>query len=1542
MKIVAKNYGPLLIPVILTKIPDDIKLIISRKFGKNIWNAEPILEELESELFAREKLSAMKQTTSSEIDTEFEKEFSAQSLLNSDSNIVLCVFCKKGNHKPRNCRNVAIISERTNILQRAGRCFLCLRKGHVVKNCPAKFSCFNCKRRHHVSICLHKKNENHENKHSIENRENQTNEFHTNVAPASNNEGDFSMSCDENNILLQTARAHVLSTDGNKNANLRILFDSGSQLSYISPRARKFLELKSVKKAKLNIKVFGGESSTKGVDQVQFLIKSKSGESVLVNAFENEICKPLVNQTIDFAAKKFSHLRNLTLADWNSGNNSLNVDILIGVDFYWKFFNNTIVKGDGGGPVAMGSILGYVLSGPVHSQRVTYSNVVSTHVMRIQQETITEKTRLNESLERFWKLESIGILPEESSVFDRFSNEIERVDNRYQVRLPFKEHHKPLNENYGVAVKRLKGQWQRLKHDKSLLHEYNKVFDEQEKIGVIEKVSEDNNITPRHYLPHRPIVRNDKTTTKVRAVFDASAKSNGVSLNDCLLTGPSLVPSLFGVLLRFRSHNFAFSSDIEKAFLQIAVHPDDREFLRFLWFSDPQNIDFENFEKNELCTYRMCRVLFGATSSPFLLRGTLMKHLEQYQNDDPKFVQQMLDSLHVDDLISGGSSESEVISTFNKVKSQLADGSFKLHKFNSNSKLAEQVCNVHNDDSKEDIKVLGVHWNKKSDVLSFCPSDLSKKSFLPVTKRSVMHVIASLYDPLGIINPITVPLKCFFQKLCVGKVKWDEELTGEHLAEWNSIINQFESAPILQFDRLYGFRDERDPFLSIQLHGFSDASTDAYGCCVYLRFVYTSGKVKVTLISAKSRVKPMSNTTIPRMELLGALLMARLVTSVKSELLSVYEINETFCWTDSSIVYCWISNTDKTLKTFAQNRVNEIRNLSCVWKLVPSEKNPADIVSRGVSPRELFKNDMWFTGPMFLNLPETQWPHLKPGDCFTPEAIKEEKVTSMTTLIAPSVCSNTQRLSKVINVSKYNSLKKLIRVTAWVRRFVGNIKKKKQSKNKNNKFSIIRVSPEELTLSAGELEDARSAWISDVQQDVRKDDNYSKLEKTLGIFEDENHILRCRGRIGDSNLPYNTKFPILLSTNTDFLRLLILDSHERVLHNGVRQTLTELRQRYWIPRGRSITRNIIKRCWLCRRLEGKPFKYPPPPHLPEERVNGKRAFAAIGIDYAGPVFVTNVFGDRDETFKCWIAIATCTNSRAIYLDVVTSLSAIACNQFLRRFISRYGAPELIISDNGKAFISDEVQTFAANKNIRWRFNVEAAPWQGGFFERMIKSTKRCLKKLLLKKTVRFLELETLLREIESVINNRPLTYAYDDVSHIPLTPNHLIYGRMLQHRADDGELTNLRDIAHQDVVDQTNITKSLLQSFWSIWKHEYLIELREYHKKYGQHSNIVSVGDIVLISEEMKPRVAWRVGRVIELICGRDGIARGAKLVTISEHGNQSTLRRPVNKLVPLEVTRTIHEAEEQIRDEANTIQLTFVDDGNIPERVDIMSTGGV
>ena len=143
MKIEAKNYGPLLLPVILTKIPDDIKLIISRKFGKNIWNAEPILEELESELFAREKLSAMKQTTSGEIDTEFEKEFSAQSLLNSDSNIVLCVFCKKGNHKPRNCRNIASISERTNILQKAGRCFLCLRKGHVVKNCPAKFSCFN-------------------------------------------------------------------------------------------------------------------------------------------------------------------------------------------------------------------------------------------------------------------------------------------------------------------------------------------------------------------------------------------------------------------------------------------------------------------------------------------------------------------------------------------------------------------------------------------------------------------------------------------------------------------------------------------------------------------------------------------------------------------------------------------------------------------------------------------------------------------------------------------------------------------------------------------------------------------------------------------------------------------------------------------------------------------------------------------------------------------------------------------------------------------------------------------------------------------------------------------------------------------------------------------------------------------------------------------------------------------------------------------------------------------------------------------------------
>lgn len=433
------------------------------------------------------------------------------------------------------------------------------------------------------------------------------------------------------------------------------------------------------------------------------------------------------------------------MADANPNNSSLSVDILIGADHYWKFFSNEIIRATVNvGPVAINSKLSFILSGPCSKSETTESAtnvVISMHSMKICNEVITEKMKLSETMNKFWDLEALGIKPGEQSVYEKFTEDIKCVNGRYEVKLPFKEHHDILHDNYNLAKTRLKGQWNKFKNNHSLFDRYNSIFQEQLSLGIIERVASENNTekpSSVHYLRHRPVVREDKYTTKVRAVFDASAKKDGASLNECLYTGPSLTPSLYGVLLRFRAKNIAFMSDIEKAFLQISIEPKDRDFLRFLWFQNYDNMDFKTFENNSLTEFRLCRVLFGATCSPFLLTATLITHFEQYRDVDPLVVEKVLSSLHVDDLISGEDNDSAVVSLFSNVKQKLKEGGFNLRKFASNSINAERIVSGSSTDTRHDLipetKVLGIVWNKMDDQIIFKISDIVNKSIEPVIK----------------------------------------------------------------------------------------------------------------------------------------------------------------------------------------------------------------------------------------------------------------------------------------------------------------------------------------------------------------------------------------------------------------------------------------------------------------------------------------------------------------------------------------------------------------------------------------------------------------------------------------------------------------------------------------------------------------------------------------------------------------------------------------------------------------------------------------
>ena len=296
------------------------------------------------------------------------------------------------------------------------------------------------------------------------------------------------------------------------------------------------------------------------------------------------ICEPLSTQPITCAIEKYSHLSNLELADSSSGDEELNVDVLIGSEYYWRLVTGEVIRG-GDGPTAVHTKLGWVLSGPVKGipPQDSSVNFISTHSLKVG--TQTTPRDLDERLKTFWDLETLGIKENECSVYEDFERSVSFKEGRYEVRRPWKEPHPELTNNYELSERRLDGLLKRLRQSPAIFCESHNVIKDQLSKGIVEIVEQPEISSGKevHYLPHHAVVREDKATTKLRIVYDASTRSSGPSLNDCLYTGPKFSRSILDIILRFRTHQVALAADIEKAFLMISVVEDDRDVLRFLW-----------------------------------------------------------------------------------------------------------------------------------------------------------------------------------------------------------------------------------------------------------------------------------------------------------------------------------------------------------------------------------------------------------------------------------------------------------------------------------------------------------------------------------------------------------------------------------------------------------------------------------------------------------------------------------------------------------------------------------------------------------------------------------------------------------------------------------------------------------------------------------------------------------------------------------------------------------------------------------------------
>ena len=666
---------------------------------------------------------------------------------------------------------------------------------------------------------------------------------------------------------------------------------------------------------------------------------------------------------------------------------------------------------------------------------------------------------------------------------------------------------------------------------------------------------------------------------------------------------------------------------------------------------------------------------------------------------------------------------------------------------------------------------------------------------------------------------------------------------------------------------------------------------------------------------AKSRVAPIKTVTLPRLELLAALLGANITNYIVQTLEPVINSFQIYLWSDSQIVLSWL-NSKKKLPQFIAARVEKINNLTKMhtWGYCPSAKNPADLITRGMNGNTLIeKSTSWLQGPQWLS-DEEKWPKketLQLSELYIQhQEVKEES-------------KQEHDLLKSLGLEKHSNFGSLIRVLVFVLRFIDKCRKRHSP---ISKVATTKEINRAQTLLLQNLQENHFKIVKELLTNKKKLTSKSPaIIQQLGLFLDTTDLLiKCRGRIEYSKLHPEAQFPILLPKYSDITKLIIRTAHQRVMHNGVRDTLTEIRQQYWIPCGRQVVKNVLRQCITCKKCEGRPFHSVPTPPMPKSRVAGQHAFQFTGVDYAGPLFVQ---GTTKTPAKVNICLFTCASIRAIHLELVEDSTTPSFIRAFRRFISRRGVPEVMISDNAKQFkaaskelvpkedistkddedIENTISTFLANRGVKWQFIAERAPWWGGFYERLVGSVKRCLKKTLGKASLNYIELNTILTEVEAVLNSRPLTYTYTDIEdRSPLTPSHFLCGhRLLSLPTQTGssggaeELYSPHEENRQSLTRRAKHYNTLMERFWVTWRKEYLTSLREYNlPKRSLPERSPHVGDVVLVHDNC-PRNQWKLAVIKELFPGQDGLTRSVMVKT----SNGNCLKRPIEKLYPLELS---------------------------------------
>ena len=1189
-----------------------------------------------------------------------------------------CVYCDSMEHKSTTCSVVSTPVDRKKILAQKKLCYNCAGGSHRAAECRSTTTCLNCGKRHHTSIC------------DPEAKLEMLKSAHQ---------------ADESEVIYPVV---LLEIDGIKT---RALLHTGAGSSYASARLINALHKQPTETKTKRIEMMLGSTITK-VEIYNVKVKSIDGDFTMdVNV--TKVDKPqlmhLDNPNYETLLKNHSHLNGVQINDVDV-NPHLPVHVVLGASEYAAIKTKTAPRiGSPGQPIAEKTLLGWTIMSP--------GREVDTAPLLLTSSTSVD-------FDQLCSLDVLGLADspagDQLEVYQEFKEQLTRSpEGWYETGLPWKGNHPELPTNKTGSIRRLQQLVKKLERDNNYTA-YDNVIQEQIEQGVVE-VAPAVVVGNEFYLPHKAVIRQQAESSKLRVVYDASAKERGdqPSLNDCLQN------LLWTVLVRNRIHPVAITGHLQKAFLQVRIREAERDALRFHWKPPGQS----NIE-----VYRFTRALFGLTSSPFLLCGVINQHLTLWEVRYPEFVEEIRKSLYVDDLLSGGATVQEAQTKKSKAKEIFQDAKFNLHKWHSNESELE-LDNDAKDGNDElsyakqqlgttssETKLLGLPWDKENDTLRI---EFPQVETEP-TKRGVLSTLAKVYDPLGLVSPTTLSGKLIFRDISDEKLAWDTELPEQLQKLWNKWYNNLPVSVTIP----RSIAPHQQPIQELTLHAFGDASGKGVSAVVYAVVKQDDG-VAQNIVTAKSRLAK-RGLTIPRLELIAGHMAANLITNVQQAIQPIITA-DLHCWLDSTVALFWILGTGE-YKQFVANRVNKIRQHSSITcHHVPTAENPADLGSRGGS---VVDAPLWRYGPHWLADPDKWPPNITLISSASSNA--EAKITKDIFAAAVNVQDTFDEL-----LSKHE-LWKVLRIGAWVQRFIHNCK-------------ATVATRESGPLTTTEIENHKTWWIKRVQRDAQTTAKFEKDKLQLNLQINQQQILECRGCL-------EGEYPIYLPDDHPFTSKLLHQAHLATLHGGVGLTMARIRELYWVPRLRRLVKKVRGKCWGCKRFRTKAFQSPPPCNLPRTRTSGNTPYEVIGVDFAGPIMYRT---KSKVEKKSYLALYGCSLTRGVFLDLLPSLNTEEFIISLKRFVARHGRPKLIYSDNGGTFkaaakwlkeaqISEKFNDYLAQHSITWQLNLSRAPWWGGQFERLIGLFKNAFYKTIGNATLRWSELEELVLDVEIALNNRPL------------------------------------------------------------------------------------------------------------------------------------------------------------------------------------------